>query len=293
MNKIIAGDSTEIIKRMEVGSVNMCVTSPPYWGLRDYGVDGQIGKEKKPDEYISSLVRVFREVRRVLKDDGTLWLNIGDSYCGTGDKGKNKDNKYPNGRNGQAIALNNRVEGLKKKDLIGIPWRVAFALQQDGWYLRQDIIWNKTNAMPESVRDRCTRSHEYIFLLSKKEKYYFDADAIKEKAKYPFDDRGSRKDVRRKTGYNSMSGKTGEFRNKRSVWTIPTQPFRGAHFAAFPQKLVEPCILAGCPRGGIVLDPFFGAGTTGLVAKRTGRSFIGIELNKEYIEIAKERIEKG
>lgn len=291
MSKIVIGDALVRLKEMKSGIFNMCVTSPPYWGLRDYGEKDQIGLEDSPDQYVKKLVDIFREVRRVLRDDGTLWLNLGDSYCGTGDKGENRDKKYPEGRNGQKVAVNNSIEGLKRKDLVGIPWRVAFALQEDGWYLRQDIIWQKTNPMPESVKDRCTRAHEYIFLLSKKGKYYFDSNAIKEKAKYAFDDRGARSDSRRGTGYNSMNGKTGLFRNKRSVWTVSTQPFKGEHFAAFPQKLIEPCIFAGCPEGGLILDPFFGAGTTGLVAKKNNRDFVGIELNKKYVQIAKERIE--
>jgi DNA modification methylase len=251
-------------------SVHCCVTSPPYFGLRDYGVDGQIGLEQTPDAYVADLVAVFREVKRVLRDDGTLWLNLGDSYTANGASSNN----------------------LKQKDLIGIPWRVAFALQADGWYLRQDIIWHKPNPMPESVRDRCTKAHEYIFLLSKSARYYYHANAIAEKAIAP--------GVRCATPYTTnavgsqsttpYNGNAKDTRNKRSVWTVTQKPFKGAHFATFPPGLVEPCIKAGCPEGGNVLDPFGGAGTTGLVANRLGRNATLIELNPTYAVMAQARI---
>ena len=267
MIRIIKGDCSESLKKLDDKSVNTCITSPPYWGLRDYnGEDKQLGMEDTPEEFISNLVDVFREVKRVLRDDGTVWLNLGDTYCGTGHKGNYTDPKHKEGRNGQKIALNNKIDGLKSKDLVGIPWRVALALQQDGWYLRQDIIWHKPNTMPESVKDRCTKAHEYIFLLSKNKKYYYDYEAIKEDAVI------------------------GKKRNKRSVWTVPTKPFKGAHFATFPMDLIEPCVLAGCPEGGTVLDPFGGSGTTGLVADRNGRNAVLIELNNEYAEMARDRL---
>ena len=267
-NRILQGDSLEVLQDLPDGLVNTCVTSPPYWGLRDYGVDGQLGAEPSPEEYVERMVTIFREVRRVLRNDGTLWLNLGDSYVGTGHKGQHRDPKYAQGRNGQARALNNKVDGLKPKNLVGIPWRVAFALQADGWYLRSDIIWHKPNAMPESVKDRPTKAHEYIFLLTKNPHYYYDADAVREET----NTRSSRK------------------RNRRSVWTVPTRPFKGAHFAVFPPDLIEPCILSSAPEGGIVLDPFFGSGTTGLVARKHGRHYVGIELNSEYIELSRKRI---
>ncbi len=231
--------------------------------------DDQLGLESSPEKYVVSMVDVFRAIKRVLKDDGTLWLNLGDSYCGTSHKGDHKDPKYKEGRNAQAHAINNKVEGLKSKDLVGIPWRVAFALQKDGWYLRQDIIWNKPNPMPESVTDRCTKAHEYIFLLSKSPNYKYDHNAIKEPA---------------------LSEEEDSARNKRSVWNVAIRPFKGAHFATFPKKLITPCILAGSSRGDNVIDPFSGAGTTGLVAVENGRNFLGIELNPEYKKIADRRI---
>lgn len=270
-------------------SVNCCVTSPPYFGLRDYGVAGQIGLEATPDTYVAELVAVFAEVRRVLRDDGTLWLNLGDSFWGSGQgfgdtKTTNKGHSGSRERKKPEWAN----VGLKPKDLIGIPWRVAFALQADGWYLRRDIIWHKPNPMPESVTDRCTSAHEYIFHFSKSPKYYYDAAAIAED--------GVTGDMRRHAGFNDRwdamsreeqgSGK----RNKRSVWTVATKPFKGAHFATFPPKLIEPCILAGCPIGGVVLDPFGGAGTTGLVATGNGRNAILIELNAAYGAMAGARI---
>lgn len=293
-NCILAGDCVEQLKTLPDKIFDCCVTSPPYYGLRDYGVDGQIGLEETPEAYIERLVNVFREVKRVLKDDGTLWLNIGDSYCGTGNKGDLKDPKYADGRNGQAVAINRDVAGCKHKDLIGIPWMLAFALRADGWYLRQDIIWHKPNPMPESVTDRCTKSHEYVFLLSKSPKYYYDNQAISEPTKTRDNinrDRDSTK-LNNTPGRTRMAGlKTNNYerRNRRDVWTIPTKPVKEAHFATYSEKLVEPCILAGSREGGIVLDPFFGSGTTGIVAMRYGRRFVGCELNPEYIEIANRR----
>lgn len=274
-----------------------CVTSPPYYGLRDYGHDGQIGLEETPEEYIAAMVEVFRCVWDVLEDNGTLWLNIGDSYCGTGSKGDWVDPKNPNGRNGQSVSKTQKLHGYKSKDLIGIPWMLAFALRADGWYLRQDIIWHKPNPMPESVQDRCTKAHEYIFLLSKSSKYYYDHDAIKEplkgepqtrdknaegyQADYAHGDRFSKGE--RVFGADGMA-------NKRSVWSIATKPYAGAHFAVFPTDLIEPCILAGAPLGGVVLDPFMGSGTTAQVAQNLGRKYIGCELNLDYEPLQKKRL---
>ena len=323
---ILIGDVRERLKELPDQSVNCCVTSPPYWGLRDYGNDGQIGLEQTPDAFIAELVSVFSEVKRVLRDDGTLWLNIGDSYASFRDgkatpdtsRGQSTGTLVDKGKASNRKASTFANTPIKHKDLVGIPWMLAFALRADGWYLRQDIIWHKPNPMPESVRDRCTKAHEYIFLLSKSPKYYFDSEAMKEPAKYPFDNRGARADSRAGTSMNSVGGKTGirfggnkygdsddpkhstksgnEYiatgtRNKRSVWSVTTRPFKGAHFATFPPALIEPCILAGCPEGGTVLDPFFGAGTTGLVAQRHNRKWIGCELNPEYAAIAQARIE--
>lgn len=289
-NTIINGNSLEVLKSLPDNSIDCCVTSPPYYALRDYGCDGQIGLEETPEKYIERLCDVFSEVRRVLTPQGTLWLNIGDSYNG---------NKVGN----TEVVKNKKVSesndfrkklwsGAKPKDLIGIPWMLAFALRSQGWYLRQDIIWHKPNPMPESVTDRCTKSHEYIFLLSKSQKYYFDYEAIQEKAKYPFDNRGERGDSRRGTQMNSMSGQTGEMRNKRDVWTVNTKPCKEAHFATYPFELIKPCILAGCPENGIVLDPFMGSGTTAIVARSLNRNYLGVELNPEYIKIAHKRLEK-
>lgn len=297
---ILIGDVRQKLKELPDKSVHCCVTSPPYWGLRDYGEDKQIGMEDTPEQFVANMVEVFREVWRVLRDDGTLWLNLGDSYAGSG-KGRNPDGTVhvsamiaKQGSSAGTVMGNVKgglvPDGLKPKDLVGIPWRVAFALQAEGWYLRQDIIWHKPNPMPESVTDRCTKSHEYIFLLSKSRQYYFDNEAIKEPAKYAGDDRGSRTDNRRGTIMNSISGVTAETRNKRDVWTVTTRPFKGAHFATFPSQLIEPCVLAGCPPDGTVLDPFFGAGTTGLVAQQHGRNWIGCELNPVYAEMASKRI---
>jgi len=302
---LIVGDNREWLGLLPADHFHTCATSPPYFGLRDYGVDGQIGLEESPDAFVDALVEVFREVRRVLRPDGTLWLNLGDSYARSPGKG---GSGTPNGRNvaeqgyagGAGVPL-----GLKEKDLIGIPWRVAFALQADGWYLRQDIIWSKPNPMPESVKDRCTKSHEYLFLLTKSDRYYFDADAIKEtavgnpsgnKERKPASARGVPVDTNGKTSgavAGSIPWAGGETRNRRSVWSVPVKPFKGAHFATFPVELVEPCILAGSPVGGRVLDPFGGAGTTGLAALRNGRDATLIELNPEYAALAEKRIAAG
>lgn len=277
-------------------SVHCCVTSPPYFGLRDYGHDGQIGLEPTPDEFVAALVAVFREVRRVLRDDGTLWLNLGDSYAGYhGNKNaayvdapSNKGGDFENQRSSTVGS-----SGLKQKDLIGIPWRVAFALQDAGFYLRQDIIWHKPNPMPESVRDRCTKAHEYLFLLSKSPRYYFDSEAIKEPevcgrkrgpALHP--------DSKSTNGNSGLSRRESDGkRNRRSVWSVATRPYKGAHFATFPPDLIEPCILAGSPEGGVVLDPFGGSGTTAGVAVKHGRNAILCELNPEYAELIPSRIE--
>ena len=292
--RILEGHCLNVLDDLEEQSVYTCITSPPYFGLRDYDAEGQIGLETTPDEYVSNIVNVFRKVKRVLRDDGTVWLNLGDTYCGTGHKGEHKDPKYKEGRTAQKVAVNNKLEGLKSKDLIGIPWMVAFALRQDGWYLRQDIIWHKPNPMPESVKDRCTKAHEYIFLLTKQKKYYYDHEAIKYPAKEDWGTR-DRTDGKYHNEGSGLSPHTGledsyETSNKRSVWTVTTKPFKGAHFAVFPPDLIEPCVLAGCPEGGTVLDPFGGAGTAGLVADRHGRNAILIELNKDYSEIARNRI---
>lgn len=290
-------------------SVHCCVTSPPYYGLRDYGVEGQIGREETPEEYIRKLTEIFLEIYRVLRTDGTCWLNISDTYCGTGSKGNCKDPKNREGRNGQKVSIAKKVEGCKQKDLIGIPWMLAFALRNSGWYLRNDIVWQKGNAMPESAKDRLTRSYEHVFLLAKSRRYYFDAAAIAEPiaqgtAKRYMSGRGkSHKysdEVPGQAGVQKLNRprQAGEIkendispvRNCRDVWRINTVSYRGKHFAAYPPKLAERCILAGCPEGGIVLDPFFGSGSTGLAAARNGRHYIGIELNGEYCALAGERI---
>jgi DNA modification methylase len=302
-NRIINGCCLDVLKTLPYCSVNCCITSPPYYGLRDYGVDGQIGLEETPEEYVQKLVAVFHEVRRVLKDDGTLWLNLGDSYAGSG-KGSNPDGTpHPStllgkqGTNtGTVTGLNKPQKantiGLKPKDLIGIPWMVAFALRADGWYLRQDIIWHKPNPMPESVKDRCTKAHEYVFLMSKSKKYYYDIEPIREPIKDSCDgtiralarDKGGPVDIgsgatMQERVFNEVKGA-----NKRSVWTVNTAPCKEAHFATFPKKLIEPMILAGCPKDGVVLDPFIGSGTTGMVAVSLQRKYVGIELNKKYCE---------
>lgn len=355
LNKIICGDALEVLKTFPDESVDCVITSPPYWGLRDYGtatweggdekcdhkmpplcsnkstlagytsenvklrtnsqpcretckkcgakrIDNQLGLEKTPEEYVAKMVEVFREVRRVLKREGTLWLNLGDTYIGGGrgfDSPKQRTNKGTEGIKNMRLGPGN---GLKSKDLVGIPWRVAFALRTDGWYLRQDIIWAKPNPMPESVTDRCTKSHEYIFLLSKSSRYYFDNETIKESAihsgrvvkatgsKSKNASAGYGNDT--KMGFTKEDKLVTENRNKRSVWTVTTKPFAEAHFATFPEDLIVPMVKAGCPVGGIVFDPFIGAGTTGLVAQKLSRNYIGIELNPEYIKIAEKRLQQ-
>lgn len=342
-HQILVGDCLELLRQMPDQSVHCCITSPPYYGLRDYGVDGQLGLEQTPAEFVSALVAVFREVRRVLRDDGTLWLNLGDSYAGTGKSGGGvqgerwdacgADTDGPKGGKWMPPPA-----GLKQKDLIGIPWRVALALQADGWFLRQDIIWSKPNPMPESVRDRCTKAHEYLFLLSKSPRYYYDHEAIKEPAA-PSSIARWQQDIESQAGSERAQGKTNgamkavggprakrdsfqrdgskreqaipgqskgthrpdreegtwdtATRNKRSVWTVATRGFPGAHFATFPPDLIRPCILAGCPPGGLVLDPFGGAGTTSLVAMQEGRRSIMLELNSDYADIATARLKKA
>ena len=294
--RLLLGDCLESLRKLPDECVNCCVTSPPYWGLRDYGHDGQIGLEKTPEEYVARMVEVFRGVRRVLKDDGTLWLNLGDSYNGIGGPGKQDGGPIgPTAATAVEGTKGRRINGLKPKDLVGIPWRVAFALQADGWWLRQDIIWAKPNPMPESVTDRCTKAHEYVFLLSKSAKYWYDAEAVSEMAIQPT---GSPIKVcqhkQAKLGAN-LTGTLGancgpETRNRRSVWQIATQPYSGAHFAVMPSDLVEPCILAGCPEGGTVLDPFAGSGTVAQVAIAHGRQTIACELNPSYGELIQKRI---
>jgi DNA modification methylase len=321
MIQYLRGDCRQVLTSLPKSSVHCCITSPPYWGLRDYGVDGQLGLERTPGEYVQKMVEVFRLVRRILRDDATLWINMGDSYVsnpgnGRGGEGVDGGTPHRSGRDKTGC-------GLKTKDLAGMPWRLAFALQEDGWYLRSDIIWNKPNAMPESVTDRPTKAHEYIFLLAKSERYFYDADAIRE----PF----ATTDAHRATAewvkgwatdgaHNAIahnvpkshrgskfgSGKTAKLttgsgprsdhalgRNKRSVWTVSTQPYAQAHFATFPPELIRPCIKAGCPAGGTVLDPFGGSGTTGLVAEQEGRNAILIELNPDYIELQRQRTQQA
>lgn len=308
IDTILCGDCLHILKTLPDESVQCCVTSPPYYGLRDYGMDAQIGREATPEEYIAQLTAVFHEIKRVLKADGTLWLNIADTYCGTGSKGSARDPKYPNGRNGQSISIAHAVRGCKPKDLIGIPWMLAFALRGDGWYLRNDIIWAKNNPVPESAKDRCTRSHEHIFLLSKEKHYYFDALAISEpispvtalrkkagrgagKYSVPVPGQPQTQNMNKPRAKGSITDEMiSPVRNKRDVWLINTVPYKGGHFAAYPPKLAETCILAGCPTGGVVLDPFFGSGTTGLAAKTHDRHYIGIELNTDFCSLARERI---
>jgi site-specific DNA-methyltransferase (cytosine-N4-specific) len=262
-SKVLLGDSLELLKSLPSDQVHTCVTSPPYWGLRDYGIAGQIGAEQSVDEFIQKLVSVFREVRRVLRPDGTLWLNIGDCYTSGGRTWRDADKK--NAARGMSYRPATPT-GLKPKDLVGVPWRLAFALQADGWFLRSDVVWHKPNGLPESVKDRPSRTHEFVFLLSRSEDYYYDHDATKEPAV------------------------NGRLRSMRSVWSINTEPLKEAHFAAFPTALVSRCLAASCPTGGVALDPFFGAGTVGVVCQRMGRSFIGIELNPEYVEIARKRL---
>ena len=354
-NRILQGDVIDKLQEIETESVQCVVTSPPYWGLRDYGtatwdggdadcdhvigkarndrnreygrtgedetnqiqakdacpkcgakrIDSQLGLEKTPEEYVAKMVEVFREVKRVLKPEGTLWLNLGDSYAGSG-KGPAGNLKDHGERHLEGTTKPYTDDTLKPKDLVGIPWRVAFALQADGWWLRQDIIWHKPNPMPESVTDRCTKAHEYIFLLAKSQKYYYDNEAIKEDCAEVSISRQRRGVSSENKWVNGAGGQTphsmsqersnnksrevSTTRNKRSVWTVTTKPYKEAHFATFPEDLILPCVLAGCPKGGTVLDPFFGAGTTGVVAKKLGRKYIGIELNPEYIKLAEKRI---
>ena len=297
-NTIICGDCLDVLKTLPDKCVHCCVSSPPYWGLRDYGVDGQLGLEKTPDDFIDKLVDIFRDVRRVLRPDGTCWVNLGDSY--TGIKGNTRGDGAGGGKErGEVIGFggigNNGVPvGLKPKEIVGIPWRFALAAQADGWYLRQDIIWHKPNPMPESVTDRCTKSHEYIFLLTKSPRYWYDHEAIKEEGAgvsgggcfgKQHDTEGTMAQSRTYDRPNYSK------KNKRSVWTVNTYSFPEAHFATYPPKLIEPCIRAGCPEGGIVLDPFMGAGTTGLVAYQNRRDYIGIELNPEYKAMAERRLQ--
>ena len=302
-HRIITGDCIEGMKTLPECSIHTCVTSPPYFGLRDYGGgDSEIGQEDTVEGYVQKMVEVFREVRRILRDDGTLWLNLGDPYMSAkncapppqtvgGQRGMPSDFVPPNRKD---------QKGLKQKDLIGIPWRVAFALQADGWYLRQDIVWNKPNPMPESVEDRCTKAHEYIFLLSKKPHYYYDHESVKEPVASSTVNRLSQKNLPNQTGSTRVPGKTngnmkavgnGETRNRRSVWTVTTKGYKGAHFAVYPEELIKPCVLAGCPAGGTVFDPFTGSGTTAVVALKNGRNYIGTELNPEYVKIAEDRIQ--
>jgi len=309
MLQLINDDCLAALKALPAESVQCCVTSPPYFGLRDYGHDGQIGLELTPAEYVAKLVAVFAEVKRVLKADGLLWLNLGDSYASFRDgkatpdstRGDDKGTLVPKGSAKNRMAGTFTGTGVKHKDLIGIPWRVAFALQADGWYLRSDIIWHKPNPMPESVTDRCTKAHEYLFMLAKSERYYFDAEAIKdpvaecsiERAKYSFDSSRKRMNSARVGGAdymlaNQLVPESG-MRNRRTVWTVATSPYKGAHFATFPPDLIKPCILAGCPIGGTVLDPFGGSGTTGMVAIELGRKAVLIELNPDYCALIRER----
>lgn len=301
MNRIEFGDCRATMRRWKEQGIKAqtCVTSPPYYGLRDYGHEGQIGLEETPEEYIKAMVEVFRCVWDVLEDDGTLWLNIGDSYAGSG-KGQWTDGEHDPKKaktDGMKMAIQKPADiGCKPKDLIGIPWMLAFALRADGWYLRQDIIWHKPNPMPESVQDRCTKAHEYIFLMSKSQKYHYDADAIKEQSTSKSEGRrfggnkyGDDDDPKFATKSGNVS-KEYDKANKRSVWTVNTKPYAGAHFAVFPSDLIEPCILAGAPVGGIVLDPFMGSGTTAQVAQDLGRQYLGCELNPDYKPLQQKRV---
>ncbi|MDI6524797.1 site-specific DNA-methyltransferase [Pseudomonas otitidis] len=334
LHKILIGDCLQQLASLPSDSVNCCITSPPYWGLRDYGVEGQIGLEETPAEFLARLVAVFREVRRVLRPDGTCWVNMGDSYAGSRSPGSGQSVQSRRRDNEPIPRSDIAVPGFKPKDMIGMPWRLAFAMQDDGWYLRQDIIWHKPNPMPESARDRCTKAHEYIFLLSKSRRYYFDQEAIlepcspntharlsqdvlnqlgSERAHAGEKPNGPMKAVGRKStgvGFGHGTDRAArnrarvknnasmdsalqvmpEKRNKRSVWNVPTNGFKGAHFATFPPDLIRPCVLAGAPRGGLVLDPFGGAGTTALVAMEEGRRSIICELNPEYAQIARNRL---
>ena len=298
-NTILYGDCRDTLKQFDE-QARTCITSPPYYGLRDYGgEENQIGQEKTPEEFIDQLVNVFKEVRNVLTDDGTLWVNLGDSYYnyrpGKGQSyPKQSVSKTNQDLPTQCNKRGNKLEGLKEKDLIGIPWMFAFAMRSDGWYLRQDIIWHKPNPMPESVKDRCTKSHEYIFLLSKNKKYYYDNEAIKEPVKQ---DWGTRNRTNGKyhnsgSGLSPHSGLTKSYdrKNKRDVWSITNKPYKGSHFAVFPPDLITPCILAGSEKGDIVLDPFMGSGTTAMVAKQLGRDYIGCELHEEYSNLIDQRV---
>jgi len=309
LNTTLIGDCRETLKQLPDGCINACITSPPFYALRDYQEENQIGLEKTPDEYVEELVKVFREVKRVLREDGTLWLNLGDTYSSHKDcksisqtlsigTGSEQAHVIDKGRSASRDSKMLKEQGLKNKELIGIPWKVAFALREDGWYLRQDIIWSKKNSMPESVKDRCTKSHEYIFLMTKNPTYYYDHEAIKEDAvragsipkgkKYSSelaDNKIGGKHTRETLNEKPVAAK----KNKRSVWTVALRPFKDAHFAVFPPDLIEPMVLAGCPEKGIVLDPFMGSGTTGMVAQSLGRSWIGCELNPEYVEMQRKR----
>ncbi len=308
---VLIGDALSLLRQVPEGTVQCCVTSPPYWGLRDYGVEGQLGREATPEEYVSNIVAVFREVRRVLAATGTLWLNLGDSYTSGGRSTRATDRKNPIREDSYRADTPN---GLKPKDLIGIPWMVAFALRADGWYLRSDIIWYKPNVMPESVTDRPTKAHEYLFLLSKSKRYYYNSEAVREEAvgKTVHDltgqgysppgqtpSQGNRKALHGSTYSRHRSSVPGGQdlravidgrRNRRSVWTVPTAPFKGAHFATFPPALIEPCILAGSKARDVVLDPFAGSGTTCALAKKLGRHYLGMELNPNYEQLFNKRI---
>lgn len=350
MDKILLGSSFDLLPKIADKSCNMCVTSPPYFGLRDYGHTGQIGLEQTPEQYIEKLVKIFREVKRILKNDGTLWVNIGDSYAGSGKKYISEYKQATNRASTQSVSLPAFFSNdqYKPKDLIGIPWMLAFALRADGWFLRQDIIWNKPNPMPESVTDRCTKAHEYIFLLSKSNKYYYDHESIKTPIQdatvqrmlqqiqlqkgsdravgktngtmkavgpgrnpRPSDSRkgnqgsstGIKAYTHREPGDKKLTNHSGNFdqngdligdgyANKKSVWTVTTKPYKEAHFATFPQDLIIDCIKAGCPEGGVVLDPFMGAGTTAVVSRKLNRHFIGCEINPDYVKIANDRLKK-
>ena len=309
---ILHGNCLDVLQTLDSASVQTCVTSPPYFGLRDYGAEGQIGLEETPEQYVQKLVAVFREVSRVLRDDGTLWLNLGDSYSSHKDcksvgqtlaKGTSRETAHEM-EIGKSRVRDSRMlksQGFKNKDLIGIPWMVAFALRADGWYLRQDIIWSKPNPMPESVKDRCTKAHEYIFLLSKSAKYFYDADAIREAHKRIWNesnggnlaDVGHKKNGKFETKSSHPNGYPMPHElgaNKRSVWSIATKPYSEAHFATFPIELPEICIKAGSREGDTVLDPFNGAASTGVAALRNGREYVGIELNPEYVALSKTRL---
>ena len=306
MNQILIGDSSKILERMESfgTKVNSCVTSPPYFGLRDYGINNAVGTEETPAQYIERLVYIFSLVRKILCDDGSLWVVIGDSYASP-KKNRTVAQATKKSTLGgalktqcQVLRQQNKVVGaLKRKDLIGIPWMFAFAMRDSGWYLRQDIIWHKPNPMPESVKDRFTKSHEHIFLFTKKERYFFDNNAIKENARSGYRgssfQKGKTKEARKHLSPVSENKRTEtNYRNKRDVWTVATQPYKGEHFAAFPQKLIETCILASTRPGGIVLDPFMGSGTTAAVAKSHGRQYVGIEINPDYLSLIEKRIAK-